>query len=213
MAALHGVTPPMDDHPSYSTGGMDTSASPLDLSIRKTMDMLDVNPKSAPGFWTRGPFKGFGPLKEVKLENTKQPSVCKNGSRQEPGLYRDQTCLPLRKRKFLPSPKEETADVKRAHDYSEWERKYYSPPYVAVTLPPMSTYYPGELRGNDTLEVGRAELVILCKSSQIYNLLSQCAKDVHMTDSALLRLIICENLHRCALVENDALSIWLSPFT
>lgn len=140
MAALHGVTPPMDDHPSYSTGGMDTSASPLDLSIRKTMDMLDVNPKSAAGFWTRGPFKGFGPLKEVKLENTKQPSVGRNGS---PGLYKDQTCLPLRKRKFLPSPKEETADVKRAHDYSEWERKYYSPPYVAVTLPPMATYYPG----------------------------------------------------------------------
>ncbi|XP_075695103.1 B-cell lymphoma 3 protein [Rhinoderma darwinii] len=131
------------DNPSHSTGGMDTSTSPLDLSTRKTIDLLDGIPKSPPGFWTRGPFRGSEPLKEVKRENTKQPSHCKNGSREEPGLYKDQTCLPLRKRKFLPSPKEETTPVKRANDYSEWDRKYYSPPYMAVTLSTMSPYYSG----------------------------------------------------------------------
>ncbi|XP_069803438.1 B-cell lymphoma 3 protein [Dendropsophus ebraccatus] len=131
----------MDNYPSHSAEGMDTSTSPLDLSLRRSIEMWDSIPKSTQGFWTR-PFRGMEPLKEVKLENTKQPSAFKKGSCEEPGLYKDQTCLPLRKRKFLLSPKEETTTVKRANDYAEWERQYYSPPYM-LTLPPLSPYYPG----------------------------------------------------------------------
>ncbi|KAG9482123.1 hypothetical protein GDO78_011036 [Eleutherodactylus coqui] len=127
----------MDDHPSHSTGGMDTSVSPLDLSVRKNIDMLDDIPKSPPSIWTRGPFRGLEPLKEVKLENTKQPSGCRNG------LCEDQTRLPLRKRKFLPSPKQETSTVKCVNDYSEWDRKFYSSPFMAVALSPLPPYYSG----------------------------------------------------------------------
>ncbi|XP_040290243.1 B-cell lymphoma 3 protein [Bufo bufo] len=133
----------MDNHPSRSTGDMETSPSPLDLSIRKSIDLLDDIPKSPPGFRPRGPLRGLEPLKEVKLENTKQPSVCKNGSREAPGFYKDQTCLPLRKRKFLPSPKEETTAVKCANDYSEWDRNFCSPHYMTLTLSPFSAYYSG----------------------------------------------------------------------
>ncbi|KAM3923667.1 B-cell lymphoma 3 protein [Leptodactylus fuscus] len=133
----------MDNYPSYSTGGMDTSVSPLDLSIRKNMGMLDAIPKSPLGFEARGPLRGFEPLKEVKLENTKQPSGCKNGFCEEPGIYKDQTSLPLRKRKFLPSAKEETTIAKHANDYSEWDRKFYSSPCVPVALSQYSPFYPG----------------------------------------------------------------------
>ncbi|XP_073426903.1 B-cell lymphoma 3 protein [Dendrobates tinctorius] len=132
----------MDNHPNHSAGGMDTSPSPLDLSIRTTM--LDAVPKSPPGFWTRGgPLRASEPLKEVKLENTKQLNGFKLGSCQEPELYKDQTCLPLRKRKFLPSPKEEMTVVKPAYDYSEWSRKFYSPQYMTMMVSPLSPYYSG----------------------------------------------------------------------
>ncbi|XP_056398427.1 B-cell lymphoma 3 protein isoform X2 [Hyla sarda] len=130
----------MDNHPSHSAEGMDTSTSPLDLSIRRGADMLDALPKSPQGFWARS-LRALEPLKEMKLENTKQPSALKNGSCQDPRLYKDQTCLPLRKRKFPLLPKEEATAAKRANDYSEW--KFCSPPYMAVTLPPLSPYYSG----------------------------------------------------------------------
>ncbi|KAM4014847.1 B-cell lymphoma 3 protein [Anomaloglossus baeobatrachus] len=120
----------MDNHPYQPPGGMDTSTSPLDLSIRTTI------PKGPP--WMRG----LELLKEVKLENTKQPNGFKMELCKEPGPYKDQTCLPLRKRKFLPSPEEATS-VKRDCDYSEWDRKFYSPPYLTMMVSPLPPYYSG----------------------------------------------------------------------
>ncbi|XP_063798948.1 B-cell lymphoma 3 protein homolog [Pseudophryne corroboree] len=125
----------MDSHYSHTAGAMETS-SPLDLSIRKSMNMLEVISMSPSEFWTRG----CKPLKEVKLENAKQPAEGQNDSFEEQGLYKDQACLPLRKRKYPPSPKEDGPHLKYTDEYSEWTRKCYSHPYMAVSLP---AYYQG----------------------------------------------------------------------
>ncbi|XP_075047116.1 B-cell lymphoma 3 protein [Mixophyes fleayi] len=134
----------MDSHQNHLSGGRETSSSPLDLSIRKNMNMLDVISRGPPGFWTRGPVRGSMPLKEVKLENTEQTAEGQSDSFDEPGLYKDQACLPLRKRKYPPSPKEERPLPKYTHEYSDWTRKYYGPPYMTVSLPSFpAAYYQG----------------------------------------------------------------------
>nr|DBA16076.1 TPA: hypothetical protein GDO54_003508 [Pyxicephalus adspersus] len=113
------------------------AASPLDLSIRKSV--LDDMSRNPAGLWTKGTVQVAKTLKEVKMENMKSPAGGHSELLEETGLYKDQACLPLRKRRFPQSPKEEKPLVKRIDD-SEWTRQYYNS-YMAMPIAPPSAYY------------------------------------------------------------------------
>ncbi|KAM5131962.1 B-cell lymphoma 3 protein [Mantella aurantiaca] len=121
----------------HQEGGME-AASPLDLSIRK--NMLDEMSGSQAGLWAKGSVQVAKTLKEVKMENMKSPAGG-HSVLEEPELYKDQACLPLRKRRFPQS--QEKPQVKGIDD-GEWIRQCYNS-YMTMPVAPTPNYYQGSL--------------------------------------------------------------------
>lgn len=111
----------------------------MDLSLRKSV--LEEMSRNPTGLWAKGAVQVAKTLKEVKMEHTKSPAGGHGGLLEETGLHKDQACLPLRKRRFPQSPKEEKPLVKRIDD-GEWTRQYYSS-FVTMPVVPTPGYYQG----------------------------------------------------------------------
>ncbi|KAM9299479.1 B-cell lymphoma 3 protein [Gastrophryne carolinensis] len=137
LLPLHGVTVPGDwPVDIYRSGGMET-ASPLDLSLRK--GILGEIVRSPTGFWGRGSGQVAKPLQDVKVENAKPPAEGGIKSSEESGLFKNQACLPLRKRRFPPCTKEEEPPIKTTDD-CKWMRQYCGP-YARMPVAPMPAFY------------------------------------------------------------------------
>ncbi|XP_053308682.1 B-cell lymphoma 3 protein [Spea bombifrons] len=126
----------MDTSHRPCMGGMETS-SPLDLSIRKTTDMFGMAPKSPHTTWSCGDMKLLHCLKTTRHEKT-TPS--EDGSVEEPDERKKQACLPIRKRRYPPSPEDDRPPMEHMDHYPNWMRKCYPSPYMQV---PLSSHYQG----------------------------------------------------------------------
>ncbi|XP_068097531.1 B-cell lymphoma 3 protein homolog [Hyperolius riggenbachi] len=127
----------MDTYPYHQAGGME-AALPLDLSIRSSM--LDEMSRTSAGFWGKGAAK---PPRGVKVENAKLPAGGHSETLVEAGLHKDQACLPLRKRRFPPSPKEERPPAKWTAEDCQLAKQYCSN-YYEIPVTPVATYYQGD---------------------------------------------------------------------
>ncbi|KAM8927769.1 B-cell lymphoma 3 protein [Pelodytes ibericus] len=116
---------------------METS-TPLDLSTRSSIVMYE--PMSSLTNWSGGDQRGSTSVNKRSSEGVILSEEGQNGSMEEPEPRKDQTCLPLRKRRYPPSPKDERPMVKNMDDYKAWEKRCYIPPNMAAPLP---YYYQG----------------------------------------------------------------------
>uniref|UniRef100_A0A8C5Q8R4 B-cell lymphoma 3 protein n=1 Tax=Leptobrachium leishanense TaxID=445787 RepID=A0A8C5Q8R4_9ANUR len=128
----------MDTHQPVCIGNMETSY-PLDLRTRKTMDTFRLAPKSPHKLW---PGCNVTHPLIIKRKHLEESSWCKgqNGSVEESGLCKDQTCLPIRKRRYPPAPKEKKALTEDITENPDWKSKIYDPPSIPA---PMPCYYSG----------------------------------------------------------------------
>ncbi|XP_077313361.1 B-cell lymphoma 3 protein [Lithobates pipiens] len=129
----------MDTVQYHHQAGRMEAVSPLDLSLRKSV--LEEMSRNPTRLWAKGAVQVAKTLKEVKMEHIKSPTGGHSGLLDETGLHKDQACLPLRKRRFPQSPKEEKPIVKRI-DECEWTRQCYNS-YVAMPVLPTPGYYQG----------------------------------------------------------------------
>ncbi|XP_063292166.1 B-cell lymphoma 3 protein [Pelobates fuscus] len=130
----------MDAHYNSCTGNMETSY-PLDLSIRKSMDRFGANPRSPHKMWSARDIKGSQPFKMNNLEGVTQSTEGQNGSVEDPGHCKDQTCLPLRKRRYPPPSKDERPLTTHMEDYPSWPKKLCGSSKIQV---PQPCYYSGD---------------------------------------------------------------------
>ncbi|KAM4652815.1 B-cell lymphoma 3 protein [Discoglossus pictus] len=128
----------MDTPNNLCSEKMETS-SPLDLSIPRNMSIMNVTSRSPLEVQSGGSLRDSESNSTLKLEETFQSAEEERGSVGETGLCKDQACLPLRKRRYPPSPKEEGPLRIKADQCSGCARKYYAP-YMTVSVP---TFYQG----------------------------------------------------------------------
>ncbi|XP_053546843.1 B-cell lymphoma 3 protein [Bombina bombina] len=130
----------METTNSLHTERMETS-SPLDLSISRNMDKLNM-PRSFLNLIPRVSARVSDSQVEIKQEGTKHPKESERESLEEAEVCKDQACLPFRKRRYPPSPKDEGSLKMKKDQCSECARKCYAP-CMTVTLPPLQAYYHG----------------------------------------------------------------------